>query len=151
MPAVCRTGDSLLTGHICAGITQLDTPSQSKVFANGILIARKNDKTVSHAFPPAPVCAPHVAQVNAGSPTVFVAGRECARIADLADAGVMIEGSSNVFAGGETGEIGVISEPLAQSLVDLFGAEGERELPEILQQTFERAKEVLEEVEEEMA
>ena len=99
MPAICRKGDSLSTGHICAGTTTLDTPGQSTVRANGILIARVGDPTVSHPFPPAPPCAPHVANVNAGSSTVRVAGKFIARIGDSADSGVMTSGSSNIFAG----------------------------------------------------
>ena len=99
MPAVSRKGDQLSTGHICAGTTVLDTPGQSTVFANSILIARQTDPTVSHPFPPLPPCAPHVANVNAGSGTVRVAGAFVARIGDSADAGAMTSGSSNVFSG----------------------------------------------------
>jgi len=99
MPAICRKGDSLSTGHICASTTTLDTPGQSTVRANGILIARVGDPTVSHPFPPAPPCAPHVANVNAGSSTVRVAGSFIARIGDSADSGAMTSGSSNIFAG----------------------------------------------------
>ena len=100
MPAVSRKGDSLSTGHICAGTTILATPGQSTVRANSILIARQTDPTVSHPFPPAPPCAPHVANVNAGSPNVFVEGLAVARIGDSADAGAMTSGSGNVFANG---------------------------------------------------
>lgn len=100
MPAVSRKGDSLSTGHICTGTTTLDTPGQSTVFANSILVARVGDPTVSHPFPPAPPCAPHVANVNAGSGTVFVEGSACARIGDSADSGAMTSGSGTVFAGG---------------------------------------------------
>jgi len=99
MPAICRKGDSLSTGHICASTTTLDTPGQSTVRANGILIARVGDPTVSHPFPPAPPCAPHVANVNTGSSTVRVAGKFIARIGDSADSGAMTSGSSNIFAG----------------------------------------------------
>ena len=99
MPAICRKGDRLSTGHICASTTTLDTPGQSTVRANGILIARVGDPTVSHPFPPAPPCAPHVANVNAGSSTVRVAGKFIARIGDSADSGAMTSGSSNIFAG----------------------------------------------------
>lgn len=99
MPAVCRKGDSLSTGHICTSTTTLDTPTQSTVRANGILIARVGDPTVSHPFPPAPPCAPHVANVNAGSSTVRVAGKFIARIGDSTDSGAMTSGSSNIFAG----------------------------------------------------
>ena len=100
MPAVSRKGDSLSTGHICTGTTTLDTPGQGTCFANSILIARVTDPTVSHPFPPSPPCAPHVANVNAGSPNVFVEGKAVARITDSADAGEMTSGSGNVFANG---------------------------------------------------
>ncbi len=100
MPAVSRKGDSLSTGHICASTTTLDTPGQGTCFANSILIARVSDPTVSHPFPPLPPCAPHVANVNAGSPNVFVEGLAVARIGDSADSGNMTSGSGNVFANG---------------------------------------------------
>nr|BAR27331.1 Uncharacterized conserved protein (COG4104) [uncultured Mediterranean phage uvMED] len=99
MPAVSRKGDSLSTGHACAGSTILATPGQSTVRANSILIARVTDKTVSHPFPPLPPCAPHVAKVNVGSSTVRVCGLSVARKGDSADAGAMTKGSSNVFSG----------------------------------------------------
>ncbi len=99
MPAISRKGDSLTTGHGCASTTTLDTPGQSTVRANSILIARVGDPTVSHPFPPAPPCVPHVANVNAGSSTVRVVGAFVARIGDSTDAGAMTSGSSNVFSG----------------------------------------------------
>ena len=100
MPAVSRKGDSLSTGHICASTTTLDTPGQGTCFANSILIARVSDPTVPHPNPPAPLCPNHVANVNAGSPNVFVEGLKVARIGDSADAGAMTSGSGNVFANG---------------------------------------------------
>ena len=100
MPAVVRVGDTLSTGHACTGTTTLDTPTQSTVFANNILICRVGDPTVSHPFPPTPGCAPHVANINAGSSSVFVQGAAVGRIGDSADAGVMTTGSPTVFAGG---------------------------------------------------
>ena len=100
MPAACRKGDSLSTGHICSSTTTLTTPAQSTVFANSLLMARITDKTVPHPFPPQPPCAPHVANVNAGSPNVFVEGLAVARIGDSADSGNMTSGSGNVYANG---------------------------------------------------
>ena len=99
MPAACREGDSLSTGHICVGTTTLTTPAQSTVFANSILMARITDKTVPHPFPPNPPCANHTAQVNVGSESVFVEGLPLARVTDSADAGEMTSGSVNVFSG----------------------------------------------------
>ena len=100
IPAVSRKGDTTTTGHICASTTILDTPAQSTVRANSILIARQTDPTVSHPYPPAPPCAPHVANVNVGSSTVRVVGLPISRIGDSTDAGALTTGSSNVFAGG---------------------------------------------------
>ena len=100
MPGVSREGDSLSTGHICVGTTTLDTPGQSTVRANSILIARKTDPTVPHPFPPNPPCANHVANVNVGSDNVFVEGKAIARIGDSTDAGALTGGSTTVFANG---------------------------------------------------
>ena len=100
MPAVSRKGDQLSTGHLCASTTTLDTPQQSTVFANSILVARIGDPTVSHPNPHNTPCPDHVANVNAGSPNVFVVGIAVARIGDSADAGAMTSGSGNVFANG---------------------------------------------------
>ena len=100
MPLIVREGDELTTGHICTSKTTLDTPGQSKVFVHGKLVARITDKTVPHPNPPAPPCPDHVANVNAGSPNVFVVGIAVARIGDSADAGAMTSGSGNVFANG---------------------------------------------------
>ena len=99
MPLIVREGDELTTGHVCTSKTTLDTPSQDKVYVHGKLVARITDKTVSHPFPPAPPCVPHVANVNAGSSTVRVVGAFVARIGDSTDAGAMTSGSSNVFSG----------------------------------------------------
>jgi len=98
MPAVVRVGDSLSTGHGCTGSTTLAAANQGSVFVNGILAAVVGAPTVSHPFPPDPPCAPHVANLNAGSPDVFIEGIAVGRIGDSADAGVMTSGSPNVFA-----------------------------------------------------
>jgi len=100
MPKVSRETDSLTTGHICSSTTTLDTPKQGTVFAEGKLIARITDPTVGHPFPPSPPCADHVATVGAGSATVFVVGKKCARVDDAADAGNLTSGAGSVFAGG---------------------------------------------------
>lgn len=100
MPAVCVKGDSLSTGHICATTTTLDTPPQTKVTIGGILVAIVGTPTVAHPFPPSPPCAPHVANLNAGSSKVSIGGIPIGRIGDSADAGSMTSGSSKVSAGG---------------------------------------------------
>jgi len=98
MPAVVRVGDSLSTGHGCVGSTTLAGANQGSVFVNGILAAVVGAPTVSHPFPPDPPCAPHVANLNAGSPNVFIEGIPVGRVGDSADAGAMTSGSPNVFA-----------------------------------------------------
>ena len=100
MPAVSRKGDTTTTGHVCISTTTLDTPGQGTCFANSILIARQTDPTVSHINPPFPAWPNHVANVNVGSPNVFVEGKAIARIGDSTDAGALISGSGNVFANG---------------------------------------------------
>lgn len=99
MPKVCREGDDLSTGHLCDSTTTLDTPGQRTVYANNILVARKTDKTVSHNIP-APLCVPHIAQVNVGSSNVYVVGLAVARVGDSTDAGEMTKGSPDVYANG---------------------------------------------------
>ena len=98
MPAVVRIGDSLSTGHGCVGSTTLAGANQGSVFANNILVAVVGAPTVAHPVPPDPPCAPHVANLNAGSPNVFAEGIPVGRIGDSADAGAMTSGSPDVFA-----------------------------------------------------
>lgn len=100
MPAVCVKGDSLSTGHACVGTTTLNTPPQSKVTIGGILVAIVGTPTVAHPFPPSPPCAPHVANLNAGSSKVSIGGIPVGRIGDSADAGAMTSGAAKVSAGG---------------------------------------------------
>ena len=101
MPAVCREGDSLSTGHGCTGSTTIaDSNTDDTVRANDIPIIVVGAPTVSHPFPPNPPCAPHVANLNAGSSSVFINGIAVGRVGDSADAGAMTSGSSNVFVGG---------------------------------------------------
>ena len=99
MPKVCRVGDSLSTGHGCASTTTIaSSKTDGTVHAESIDIIVVGAPTVSHPFPPNPPCAPHVANLNAGSPTVFVNGIAIGRVTDSADAGAMTSGASTVFA-----------------------------------------------------
>lgn len=99
MPAVARIGDSASTGHACTGVTTITSPS-TNVFANSKGVERKGDPTVVHTILVGTVCVPHVETIKAGSSSVFVNGIPCARIGDACDAGAIISGSPNVFAGG---------------------------------------------------
>ena len=101
MPSVCRVGDSLSTGHACTGSTTIaSSNTDGTVKVNGIEVIVVGAPTVSHPFPPAPPCAPHVANLNAGSSTVSVNGIPVGRIGDSADAGAMTSGSGDVSFGG---------------------------------------------------
>ena len=100
MPAVCRVGDSLSTGHGCSGSTTIaSSNTDGSVNADSINIIVVGAPTVSHPFPPAPPCAPHVANLNAGSSSVSVNGIAVGRVGDSADAGAMTSGSPSVSAG----------------------------------------------------
>lgn len=107
-----RETDGLATGHICATSTVLDTPGQGTVYIEGLLGARVGDPTVSHAFPPAPPCAPHVANVNFGSPTVYIEGSRVGYLTTSVDAGSMTGSNGTVY-------VATNAEAIAQS----FGVE----------------------------
>ena len=105
MPAVCREGDTLNTGHECDAVSTLDVPGQDKVYSDNILIARRGDSTVTHNIRTGtnengdPICTPHVATISGGSEKVFVVNAAIARIGDAVDAGSLTSGSSKVFSG----------------------------------------------------
>jgi uncharacterized Zn-binding protein involved in type VI secretion len=99
MPAICREGDPLSTGHLCTPTTTIDTcGNDGTVSAEGSKVIVVGAPTVAHAGP-APPCPPHVANLNAGSGTVYVNGIAVGRIGDSADAGSMIGGAGTVNAG----------------------------------------------------
>lgn len=102
MPAVARAEntDNISTGHACDGIAAIAGTLQTKVIVNGKIGAVKGDPIAPHTILAGDICVPHSAVINAGSSRVFFAGIAAARIGDSADAGSVISGSSNVFAGG---------------------------------------------------
>lgn len=100
MPSVVRIGDSLSTGHPCTPVTSLVGANQGSVYVNGILASVPGAPTAVHTKLTGGICLPHGAILNSGSSTVFVEGAPLGRVGDSADAGSMISGSPNVFAGG---------------------------------------------------
>ena len=97
MPKICREEDSLTTGHECTTTSTLDTPSQTTVFVEGKLVARKGDPTDSHDILVGDTCTPHTSSiVGTCSPNVFVEGKAVARVGDAVDAGSMTSGASKV-------------------------------------------------------
>ena len=103
MPMAARYLDAVKTGHICAPVTFLNTPKQATVSMAGRLAARMFDFTFSHAFPPKPPCAPHIAIINKGNPTVLVVGQPQGFLGCSADAGRVISGAQTVLIGGPGG------------------------------------------------
>jgi len=100
MPAVCRVGDSLSTGHACTGTTTIaSSNTDGTVKVNSINVIVVGAPTVSLPAPRNPPCPPHVRFLNVGSSTVRVNSIAVGRIGDSADAGAMTSGSSNVFVG----------------------------------------------------
>lgn len=111
---VSRETDSLTTGHICAATTTLATPGQGDVYCEGLLVARKGDPTVAHPFPPSPPCAPHVANVNIGSPTVYCHGEKVTFVTASADLGGMTGSNTTVW-------VATNAQAIAEALgVELF-------------------------------
>ena len=101
MSAVARGNsvDSVTTNHGCVGSTTTDGMS-SDVIINGTGVHRKDDATVSHAFPPNPPCAPHAPVIATGSTSVFANGLGVARVGDgYTSSDVVATGSADVFAG----------------------------------------------------
>lgn len=95
MPAVTRLGDQC-TGHGCFP-PRVNNQASSDVFINGIGAHRMGDGWVVHCCGPS--C--HSSNLAAGSSSVYVNGKQLARIGDpVACGSAVAEGSSNVFAGG---------------------------------------------------
>ena len=99
MPLAARQTDAVSTGHGCDGSTTLATPSQSTVFAEGLLWCRKTDLTVSHDIGNDIICTPHTAPITGSSSTVYVEGLLCARKSDACDAGSITGSAATVYAG----------------------------------------------------
>jgi uncharacterized Zn-binding protein involved in type VI secretion len=99
MPAVAVEESTVATGHLCDVTTKLDTPSQSKVFVGGKLVACLGDKTVEHDIKVGLSCDPHTASISGSSSKVFIGGVGVARIGDACDAGTITSGVGTVIIG----------------------------------------------------
>nr|WP_275098118.1 PAAR domain-containing protein [Sedimenticola hydrogenitrophicus] len=97
MPAVTRLGDQC-TGHGCWP-SRPNVEASPDVFANGIAAHRQGDAWAAHTCPSIPET--HASVLAAGSGSVFVNGRQLARIGDpVACGSACSQGSPDVFAGG---------------------------------------------------
>lgn len=101
MPAVSVcTVDKITTGHGCDTIATIQGNLQSKVFILGKPVSIEGDAIAPHTIQSGDSCVPHSSVINEGSSKVFVTNIPIARIGDSADSGVVISGSSKVYAGG---------------------------------------------------
>jgi len=95
MPAAHRKGD-YCTGHGCFP-TRPNIEGSPDVFVNNIAWHRKNDAWLTHCCGPS--C--HSSVLASGSSTVFVNGKDAARIGDpVACSSRCLDGSPDTFAGG---------------------------------------------------
>jgi len=100
MGRAVREGDLLVTGHGCDGIAALSFSLVRTVKANGIYGAVAGTPVAPHTIRVGLVCVGHTAFLNTGSPNVKIGGIAWGRLADSADSGVMITGSTNVLVNG---------------------------------------------------
>ena len=97
MPAVSRLGDQC-TGHGCWP-PRPSSQGSPNVLINGIAAHRQGDAWAAHTCPSIPET--HASTLAAGSSTVFVNGKQLARIGDPVACGSSVaQGSPTVFAGG---------------------------------------------------
>ena len=95
MPAVARLGDRC-SGHGCWP-PRPNNEGSPNVFANGIPVHRQGDGYEVHCC--GSEC--HDSVLARGSSSVFVNGKQKARIADpVACGSAVVEGSPNTFTGG---------------------------------------------------
>lgn len=98
MPSAHRLGD-IGTGHSCYP-PRPNVEASPNVFVNGIAWHRQGDAWGVHCCPGSPPPC-HAGTLSAGSSTVFVNGKQAARVGDPVSCGSAAAiGSSNVFAGG---------------------------------------------------
>ena len=106
MPGICRSQtDNAVTGHKCGVFASAFSMCKS-VFANGIKVNRRGDFLMPHTIlvpGKPPKCVPHLASINSGSFNVFAEGVPVAMKGSSADAGMMVQGSKDVFINGAGG------------------------------------------------
>lgn len=95
MPAVHLLG-GMDSGHGCFP-PRNNVQASGDVFAEGIAVHRQGDMWAPHACPP----NVHASVLAKGSSTVYVNGKQCARIGDPVACGSnTVDGAGTVFAGG---------------------------------------------------
>lgn len=103
MPAIARSGDQVLSpdgsGKKCRFPlkTSVGQGNNKSVFANGILIPVQGNLVTPH---PRSGCVPDTSTLSSFSSTVFIGGLGVGRIGDQYGDNLIVQGSTNVFAGG---------------------------------------------------
>lgn len=103
MPAISRQGDRVFSpdgsGRKCRFPirTSVGEVNGSSVFANGILIVVAGNQVAPH---PKSGCSPDTSTLSSFSSSVFIGGLGVGRIGDNYGDNKIIQGSTNVFAGG---------------------------------------------------
>jgi len=97
MRPVARTGDSVVTGHLCTTVTTIG-PAISSVVSIGRPTSVAGTMTVVHTIKVGDKCIPHALPTGSTGTTVFVSGRPINKVGDPADLGTIISGASNVFS-----------------------------------------------------
>jgi len=93
------TTDTVITQHLCTHTTTTAGGS-TRVFANGIGVARLGDLSTSHTILVGPACVAHSPVLNTSSRTVFADGLGLARKTDAYNSTEVIStGSPTVFCG----------------------------------------------------
>ena len=96
---VVRITDAVATGHGCTASTTLGTPTQDSVYVESLMVARKNDPTVSHTILSGGDCVAHTDVIKYGSPTVFAENNRVGYLTTPTDAGSMSGSNASVFVG----------------------------------------------------
>jgi uncharacterized Zn-binding protein involved in type VI secretion len=96
MPPATKLGD-ICTGHGCWP-PRPSAEASPNVFVNGIPWHRQGDAWAAHTCPDIPET--HASVLAAGSPTVYVNGKQAGRVGDpVACGSTAATGSPNVFCG----------------------------------------------------
>jgi len=94
-----RITDAVATGHGCTATTTLGTPTQDSVYVESLMVARKDDPTVSHTILVGGDCVAHTDVIKYGSPTVFAENKRVGYLTTPTDAGSMSGSNNSVYVG----------------------------------------------------
>lgn len=98
MRPAARVGDLIFTGHPCTPTAPISpVGAATSVFINGRQASVLGTIIAPHTILIGDNCRPHLGVTTRGGGSVFANGRPLNKIGDPADAGAIIQGSSNIF------------------------------------------------------